>query len=597
MTGDETGAKAPRRTICFEVAVRRQRRWEVHATYRANERDFALEDARALEKEPMVDGTKVTKETWRHDTNRVDTAVIYRSRALEEEMIEIAAARPKPAPRKRVGFGARFAARVLGTADDTTDGDGDVTVSGNAVDQVVADVSMACVLPWILMSFVGACIIGGGAAMLSSIAMQAAIADGAWLTRQEQSGILIGSFLGATGLTFFIALRRILAKFARDRRIHSENEMKARRAARDKTCVGEVAAVSGAADAARAFTAAQHPDVEADPEGRRGVTVSPDNALADGKAETPFAGQVQGFESVLRERLRDRLEVFDSSQRFALNVYIAGAVERFAQSAGNDRDDRRRLLTAPLIRLGTPPDIAARFGQTLDEHLTRPRALDVFNRGRDAAARFADDDADAIDPLSAIAAWDTPIAEGGEPENDIVAIMFTDIVESTARTHALGDRAGQVIVRAHNAIVRDVLKRCDGIEIKHTGDGIMASFAVASHAVEAARLIQRNVDAFAGSDPATAFELRIGINVGEPVRENDDLFGTAVQLAARLCGAGSAGQTVVSRVVRDLCVGKGYAFDNLGSVELKGIPGQTELYALRWREAVESGRPVPAAAE
>ena len=349
-----------------------------------------------------------------------------------------------------------------------------------------------------------------------------------------------------------------------------------------------VAAGPAAAEAADDDPA--HPDAETDPEGRRGVTLAANDALAAGRTETAFSRQIQAFEVVLRERLRDRLESFDSSQRFALNVYIAGAVERFANDDGNNREDRRKLLIAPLIRLGTPPDIAARFGPTLDEHLTRPRALDVFNRGRDAAARVLDDDADAI------AAWDTPVADGGEPTSDIVAIMFTDIVESTARTHAIGDQAGQVIVRAHNAIVRDVLKRCDGVEIKHTGDGIMASFAIASHAVEAARLIQRNVEAFASSDPATAFELRIGINVGEPVRENDDLFGTAVQLAARLCGSGEAGQTVVSRVVRDLCVGKGYTFDNLGSVELKGIPGQTELHALRWRDDAAAPRAVAAAA-
>jgi adenylate cyclase len=604
MTGEETGVKtAPRRTVSFEVAVRRQRRWEVHATYRAYEREVALEDARSLEKEPMVDGTKVTKETWRHDTNRVDTAVIYRSRALEEEMIEIAAARPKPAPTRRVGFGARFAARVTNVlgGDEAPAGEtgGTYTPSRSMQEHVVADVSMARVLPWILISFVGACIVGAGAAVLASMAMQAAIDDGAWFTRQEQSGILIASFLGATSLTFIIALRRILSRFARDRRVRQQLAAKARSAAASKPAAG---ADSGGAgnDAATAASAAgsdpKHADGEDNPDGRRGVTLSADDALAAGRADSPFARQLQGFESVLRDRLRDRLEAFDASQRFALNVYIAGAVDRLAAAGGYTREIRSKHLMAPLIRLGTPPDIAARFGQTLDEHLTRPRALDVYNRGRDAASRFADDDADAIDPLSAIAAWDSPVADGGEPESDIVAIMFTDIVESTARTHALGDQAGQVIVRAHNAIVRDALKRCDGTEIKHTGDGIMASFAIASHAVEAARLIQRNRQAFAKSDPAAAFDLRIGINVGEPVRENDDLFGTAVQLAARLCGAGKSGQTIVSRVVRDLCAIKGYAFDDLGSVELKGIPGQTELYGLRWRDDAETGASVAAAA-
>ncbi|MEK9660292.1 MAG: adenylate/guanylate cyclase domain-containing protein [Alphaproteobacteria bacterium] len=602
MTGEQTGAKAPRRTITFEVSVRRQRRWEVHATYRAYERESALEDARALEKEPMVDGTKVTKETWRHDTNRIDTAVIYRSRALEEEMIEIAAARPKPLPRRKVGFGARFAARVTnvlgGSEDEAVSAAGAVYTPSRSAEHVLTDVSMSRAIPWILIAFVGACIVGAGAAVLASMAMQAAIESGTWLTRQEQSGILIGSFLGATGLTFFIALRRILAKLARDRRVRQQQQLKLRSLEKAKKSADGMPADVDPDAGKLSAEAGLHPDMEDDPEGRRGVTISSEDALAQGRSETPVGRQIQGFESVLRSRLADRLGSFDASQRFALNVYVAGAVERLAQGDG-DRTARQRLLTAPLIRLGTAPDIAARFGQTLDEHLTRPRALEIFNRGRDAASRFIEDDADAdvIDPLSAIAAWDTPVSEGGEPESDIVAIMFTDIVESTARTHAIGDQAGQVIVRAHNAVVRDTLKRCDGTEIKHTGDGIIASFAIASHAVEAARLIQRSVAALSESDPAAAFELRIGINVGEPVRENDDLFGTAVQLAARLCGVGESGQIIVSRVVRDLCSGKNYGFDVLGSVELKGIPGQTELYALRWRDGALGAGAVPAAAE
>lgn len=596
MTGEETGGKAPRRTINFEVAVRRQRRWEVHATYPAYERDAALEDARALEKEQMVDGTKVTKETWRHDTNRVDTAVIYRSRALEEEMIEIAAARPKPPSPRRVGFGARFAARVT-TVLGGGDGEAEAQAAGYVGDQIVADVSFSRVLPWILVSFVVACLVGAAAAVATSMAMQAAIQDGAWLTRQEQSGILIGSFLCATGLTFFIALRQILAKFARDRRLHKQSAQAVRRSSAVTTNPAGPTAATEQTFPETAAVGATPADGEFETEGGRGVILKSGDPLVAGREESPFTRHLLGFEGVLRARLSDRLETFDASQRFALNVYIAGAVERFATSAGNDREARKRLLTAPLIRLGTPPDIAAKFGQTLDEHLTRPRALDVFNRGRDAAARFIDADADAIDPLSAIAAWDTPVAEGGTQENDIVAIMFTDIVESTALTHEIGDKAGQVIVRAHNAIVRDALQRCDGTEIKHTGDGIMASFANARLAVEAARLIQRNSEAFSDSDPATAFELRIGINVGEPVRENDDLFGSAVQLAARLCGSGEAGQTIVSRVVRDLCTGKGYVFDDLGSVELKGIPGQTDLHSLQWRDGAEIERAVPHAAE
>ena len=111
----------------------------------------------------------------------------------------------------------------------------------------------------------------------------------------------------------------------------------------------------------------------------------------------------------------------------------------------------------------------------------------------------------------------------------LVTILFTDMEGSTAITQQLGDDRAQDLVRQHNTAVRDALKAHAGNEIKHTGDGIMASFASARGAVDCAVAIQR---ALAAGD---AVRVRIGLNAGEPVAEEQDLYGTSVQLAARVC--------------------------------------------------------------
>jgi class 3 adenylate cyclase len=161
-------------------------------------------------------------------------------------------------------------------------------------------------------------------------------------------------------------------------------------------------------------------------------------------------------------------------------------------------------------------------------------------------------------------------------------VVFTDLEGSTALTSALGDRAAQELLREHDLLVRSVLDAWGGREVKHTGDGIMASFPSVSGALSAAAGLQQAVgERNSGSSSAPALGVRVGINTGEPLEEGDDLYGTVVQLAARLCAAADPGQVLVSNVVRELAAGKGFRFDDLGAATLKGFPDPVHRYALR----------------
>jgi class 3 adenylate cyclase len=172
-----------------------------------------------------------------------------------------------------------------------------------------------------------------------------------------------------------------------------------------------------------------------------------------------------------------------------------------------------------------------------------------------------------------------PIAHVSVPGGP-VTILFTDITGSTALTQRLGDARAQELLRTHNTIVRDALKAHGGNEIKHTGDGIMASFPFASRALECAVAIQRAVEAQTDAQ----LRVHIGLNAGEPVAEDADLFGTAVQLARRVCDHAEAGQILVSNVVRELAAGKGVLFSDIGEVVPKGFEEPVRLYEVRWRE-------------
>ena len=161
------------------------------------------------------------------------------------------------------------------------------------------------------------------------------------------------------------------------------------------------------------------------------------------------------------------------------------------------------------------------------------------------------------------------------------ALMFTDIVGSTEMTARLGDRRATEVVRAHDSLVRRALERHGGREVKHTGDGIMASFAEVGAAVDCAAATQRAFEDY-NATSREPIRLRIGLHAGEPVEDSNDLFGAAVQLAARLCDAAAAGQILVSEEVRQAC-GERAGFVEAGRRQLKGFAQPVACCALDWR--------------
>ena len=166
-------------------------------------------------------------------------------------------------------------------------------------------------------------------------------------------------------------------------------------------------------------------------------------------------------------------------------------------------------------------------------------------------------------------------------------ILFTDIEGSTALTQRLGDAGAREVLREHERIVREALKSHGGSELKTMGDGFMASFSSATRALESAIAMQRAFEAWnagGGAHGRAPLRVRIGLNAGEPIAEDEDLFGTAVIEAARIAATAKGGEILVSNVVRELAKGKDFLFVDRGEVTLKGFDEPVRLFEVRWQE-------------
>jgi class 3 adenylate cyclase len=162
------------------------------------------------------------------------------------------------------------------------------------------------------------------------------------------------------------------------------------------------------------------------------------------------------------------------------------------------------------------------------------------------------------------------------PEHDrvLATVLFTDIVGSTERASALGDRAWKELLERHHALVRHELSRFRGREIATAGDGFLATFDGPARAVRCAQAIVQAVQAI-------GMEVRAGVHTGEIELIGEGVGGIAVHIGARVGAMAAASEVLVSGTVRDLVAGSGIEFEDRGTFPLKGVPGSWRLFAVR----------------
>jgi len=247
----------------------------------------------------------------------------------------------------------------------------------------------------------------------------------------------------------------------------------------------------------------------------------------------------------------------------------------------------------------SPTLILHRLGNQEDSDAARmlaagiPSAHVVGIPGLTVAAYQSETAVAAILDFISSAPTGLPIAPPQIDTSAVRTILFTDVEGSTALTQRLGDTKARQVLREHERVVRECLKTHGGSEVKAMGDGFMTSFGSAARALECAVAIQRAsahpvADGDApGREPVeggTRIRVRIGLNAGEPIAEEDDLFGTAVIAAARIAAQAQGGEILVSNVVRELVAGKGFLFSGRGKIVLRGFDDPVEVYEVRWEK-------------
>ncbi|MBO6949152.1 MAG: adenylate/guanylate cyclase domain-containing protein [Rhodospirillales bacterium] len=280
--------------------------------------------------------------------------------------------------------------------------------------------------------------------------------------------------------------------------------------------------------------------------------------------------------------IKDEVPRMNQHVSFGLNLFGAGAAERFGEEAGLKKVQTFVLVREAVGALGNSEERVDSFCRNFEEYRSQERYRMMINAGRQTMEKsIQGDPAPFTDFADTVKIWTSDSAARAQSQG-IVCIMFTDLVGSTQMTHERGDYGAQEVVRIHNAIVRTALASHHGKEVKHTGDGIMASFTSAANAVRAAMQIRESLSEHNSGDEALLVRVRMGLNAGEAVQEEDDFFGTTVQLAARVCDKAGEGEVFVTDNVRELSKGQGIEFDDAGKYDMKGVPEPMTLYRVGW---------------
>jgi class 3 adenylate cyclase len=258
--------------------------------------------------------------------------------------------------------------------------------------------------------------------------------------------------------------------------------------------------------------------------------------------------------------------------RYQRSVAPPGEVRSRMQAAGR-LDVRERLpqIRAPALVLHRSGDRIwdIRHSRYLADHIPDARLVELDG----------DDSIDFLGDWGAIAdeveEFLTGVRTGGGGSRALLTVMFTDIVDSTARAAELGDRRWRDLLAEHDAVVRKELSRFGGREVKTTGDGFLATFSGPPSSA------LRCAEAVTAATRDLGVEVRVGIHTGECELIDGDIGGMAVHVAARIGGIAREGEVLVSPAVAGAVVGGPFVFEDRGTHELKGVPGSWPLSALQ----------------
>jgi class 3 adenylate cyclase len=227
------------------------------------------------------------------------------------------------------------------------------------------------------------------------------------------------------------------------------------------------------------------------------------------------------------------------------------------------------LVNTPTLILHRPGDavISIEHGRYLAANIPNAKLVEIS--GTDHSPLVLDDGQHTAE----IEQFVTGVRETREPDRVLATVMFTDICNSTQMASELGDAHWRELLMRHDALTDESIARFRGRRVKSTGDGTFATFDGPARAIRCARELQHELS-------EAGIQVRAGVHAGECEVIGDDLGGVGVHVGARIAALAGADELLVSSTVKDLVLGADFKFEDRGSHELKGLPGEWKLFAV-----------------
>ena len=249
-------------------------------------------------------------------------------------------------------------------------------------------------------------------------------------------------------------------------------------------------------------------------------------------------------------------------------MYMSPNVAAKAFGAGLDVRDSLPLVRVPTLVLHHESFDAVSIdrGRYLAQHISGARFVPL--PGGDAFVFTPRSGESAMDEIERFLCG---LSAMGDLDRALASVLFTDIVGSTAKASAIGDRQWRQLLETHDAVARTVVEQHRGRVIKTTGDGMLATFDGPGRAIRCARSLNEAL-------LPLGIEIRAGLHTGEVELRDADIAGIGVHIAARVMNNAGPGELVVSAAVPMLVAGSGIEFEDRGEHELKGVPGSWRLF-------------------
>lgn len=272
---------------------------------------------------------------------------------------------------------------------------------------------------------------------------------------------------------------------------------------------------------------------------------------------------------MLGDRKDDRAFREWMARYFRMGASPRAAVQLLRMNTGMDTRAALPLIQAPTLCIyrTDDEDVNVDEGRWIASQIPNARLVEL--PGATHVFWGSHEPDDLVDEIEEFVTGERAVSRS---EKILATVLFTDIVDSTKRASQMGDQRWKALLESHNKVIRSELTRWRGVERSTTGDGFLATFDGPARAIRAALSIVESVKPL-------GIDVRAGLHTGEVQLLGDDIAGMAVHIGARIAAMAGAGEVYVSRTVKDLVVGSQLAFEPVGSHELKGVPGEWDVYA------------------